>query len=178
MIVGAGGIGCFFGAMQTGVTALATGYGAPGAAGALYALMGIGSAVTGLACASLPQRFALADRLWLFALALAALITPLLFLTGLPAVIAGIALLGLAVGPYLVTLYSLGEQVAPANRTGAMLTLLASGTVVGYAIGSSLGGSLAQSGSARDAFGIALGAMLLALVVAVALRVRTPAEPR
>lgn len=172
LMVSAAGIGCFFGAMQTGVTAVATERGSPGAAGALYALMGIGSAITGLACASLPNRFTLADRLWVFAAALAALVAPLLLLTGLPSIMAAIALLGLAVGPYLVTLYSLGEQAAPPRRTGAMLTLLASGTVVGYAVGSGLGGSLAQAGSAASSFAVALLAAITSLGVGVALRLR------
>jgi MFS family permease len=47
-------LGTVFGAVQTGVTAYADASDRPGAAGLLYALLGIGSAIAGVACGWLP----------------------------------------------------------------------------------------------------------------------------
>ena len=58
LVLGSMAIGCFFGGMQTGVTGMATAAGMAGAAGGIYAIMGVGSVLAGLSCAALPPRFA------------------------------------------------------------------------------------------------------------------------
>lgn len=172
LMLGTMAIGCFFGGMQTGVTGVATAAGLAGAAGGIYAIMGVGSAITGLSCAALPARFSLAGRLVFFASMMVACSLPLLFLTGLPALIGVLIPLGCAVGPYLITVFSLAEREASAAQAAGVMTLLSSGLVVGYALGSSVGGRLADSVSASAPFAVAAVAMLVGTGVAVVLRVR------
>ena len=178
LILGTMAIGCFFGGMQTGVTGVARAAGVAGAAGGIYAIMGIGSAVAGLSCAALPARFALTGRLVFFAASMVVCSLPLLFLSGLPAVIVILVPLGCAVGPYLITLFSLAEREVTAQQAAGVMTLLSSGLVVGYAVGSSIGGRLADSASPSAPFAVASLAMLVGTGVAVTLRVRSARRGR
>jgi predicted MFS family arabinose efflux permease len=170
LIFGSMAIGCFFGGMQTGVTGMATEAGVAGASGGIYAIMGVGSAIAGLSCAAIPARFAMQTRLVFFAAALALLVIPLLFISGLPAMIAIMVPLGCAVGPYIITLFSLAEREVSAQKAAGVMTLLSSGLVVGYAIGSSVGGALVDSSSPSGAFAVSALAMLMGTGIAVAVR--------
>ena len=49
-------IGTLFGATQTGTTVLATEVGQPGLAGLVHAMLGLGSALAGIATAFIPER--------------------------------------------------------------------------------------------------------------------------
>ncbi len=170
LIFGSIAIGCFFGGMQTGVTGMATEAGVAGASGGIYAIMGVGSAIAGLSCAAIPARFALQTRLVSFAAALTVLVIPLLFVSGLPPMIAIMVPLGCAVGPYIITLFSLAEREVSAQQAAGVMTLLSSGLVVGYAIGSSVGGALVDSSSPSGAFAVSALAMLMGTGIAVARR--------
>lgn len=172
LVLGTMAIGCFFGGMQTGVTGVATAAGVAGAAGGIYAIMGIGSAITGLSCAALPARFSLPGRLLFFAAMMVLCSLPLLFLSGLPAVIAILVPLGCAVGPYLITLFSMAEREVSPQQAAGVMTLLSSGLVVGYALGSSIGGRLADSASPSAPFAVAGLAMLVGTGIALLLRLR------
>ncbi|SDO39940.1 Predicted arabinose efflux permease, MFS family [Nakamurella panacisegetis] len=169
LILGTMAVGCFFGGMQTGVTGVATAAGLAGAAGGIYAIMGVGSAIAGLSSAAIPVRWALSSRLVFFAAVMVALATPLLFVSGVTATIAVMVPLGCAVGPYIITLFSLAEREVSASRTAGVMTLLSSGLVVGYAAGSSIGGSLAGA-SPAGAFAVSVIAMLIGTGIALALR--------
>jgi len=178
LIGGSMAIGCFFGGMQTGVTGMATSAGIAGASGGIYAIMGVGSAIAGLACAGLPTRFTLRSRLTWCAAALALLAIPLMFATGLPMMIALLVPLGCAVGPYIITLFSLAQCEVSPEQTAGVMTLLSSGLVVGYAIGSSVGGHLADSGSPSTAFAVSAAAMAVGTAVSIlAGRTRVPDVP-
>ena len=134
--------------------------------------MGVGSAITGLSCAAIPARFSLTARLVFFASMMVLCSLPLLFLSGLPAVIAILIPLGCAVGPYLITLFSLAEREVDAHQAAGVMTLLSSGLVVGYALGSSVGGRLADSTAPSAAFAVAALAMLFGTGIALVLRLR------
>lgn len=173
-------IGVFFGGMQTGVTGTATEVGLADAAGAIYAVMGIGSAIAGLATAALPERFALGHRLWIFGVALTLLAIPMMFANTVPALIVLLIPLGCAVGPYLITVYAMAEKQVPPGRTAALMTLISAGLVVGYSIGSSIGGQLVDRVDPSAAFAVSVVAMALGVGLALALRAtesRAAAEP-
>jgi MFS family permease len=70
--------------------------------------------------------------------------------------------LGLAVAPYMITVFSLAERIVPPARTGAAMTLLAATTGLGYAVGSSVAGQLADAGGHRPAFAVTIAAGALA----------------
>jgi MFS family permease len=60
--------------------------------------------------------------------------------------------LGLPVGPLMVTVFAIGSQVAPSGKLGTVMTALASGIVAGTAVGSSIAGQLAQNDGYSAAF--------------------------
>lgn len=160
-------IGALFGSVQTGTSVLAEAEGALGAAGGVHALLGVGSVLAGLALVLLPERFALHRRLLLFAAALVALSLPLPAVGSLVALAGVVLVLGLAVAPYMITTFTLGERAAPPARVGAAMTLLAAATGVGYALGAALAGRLADEQGHSAAFAVTVGAAACAAVLAL-----------
>ena len=163
-------VGCFFGGMQTGVTGVATQAGFAGAAGGLYSLMAVGSAVTALAVAVLPARIPLTRRLVWFAGAMAVLTLPVVFSGGIGWLVVAIVPVGCAVGPYLITVYSLAERSVDTARVAVVMTSLGSAVTIGYFIGSTLGGALVDRIDPSAAFVVAAVAATLALLNGLLLR--------
>ena len=71
--------------------------------------------------------------------------------TALPMILV-LLVLGLPVGPLMVTVFAIGGRVAPAGKLGTVMTALASGIVAGTALGSSIAGHLAQNSGYTTAF--------------------------
>lgn len=163
-------VGAIFGSVQAGTTALATVAGEPGLAGLLHAVLGIGSVVAGLAIVVLPERFRLADRLPVFAGGLAVLTVPLLAVHSLGTLAAVLLVLGLAVAPYMITIFSACERVVDPSRLGAAMMVLAAATSLGYALGSSTAGRLADVGSYPFAYRVTIAAGTAALLLSLVLR--------
>ncbi len=158
-------IGMVFGSVQTGSSVLATDSGNPGLTGYLHALLGVGSVIAGLLVPALPDRFALPDRLRWFAFGLLLLALPLLLVHQLALLVPVLLLLGISVAPYMITTFSLGEQITPAWRLGTAMTLLAAATVLGYAVGASVAGQLADLGGETPAFAVTVAAGILAMTL-------------
>ncbi|MFF5303007.1 MFS transporter [Streptomyces sp. NPDC013161] len=168
MFLAMAAMGTIFGAVQTGVTAYANDSGHPGSAGLLYAVFGIGSALAGAACAWLPAGFSLRRRYVTFAATL--LLGALTLVAGerghaLPA---AMAVAGVTVAPYLISLYALTERLAPADRATVALTILCAGGPLGTATGQALAGYLADRHGSAGAFLVAPVAAAAALLLAVA----------
>ncbi|WP_420313006.1 MFS transporter [Streptomyces sp. YS-B37] len=168
MFLAMAAMGTVFGAVQTGVTAYSNESGHPGSAGLLYAVFGIGSAMAGAACAWLPARFGLRRRYVTFAATL--LLGTLALVAGergqvLPA---AMAVAGVTVAPYLISLYALTERLAPADRATVALTVLCAGGPLGTATGQALAGYLADGHGSAGAFLVAPVAAAAALLLAVA----------
>lgn len=160
-------VGAIFGAVQTGAAAYAAASSTPQLAGVYLAELGIGSAVTGAACAWLPQRFGLALRRWVFPVALTVGMTVLLWGAVHDLFPLAIAVAGLTVGPYMVTLYSLTEaQTALPTMVTAMAVLCAGGPV-GTAAGQFVAGLLIDAHGATAAFVIAPVAAVVGLVASL-----------
>jgi hypothetical protein len=172
-------IGMLFGATQTGATVLATDAGTPGTAGLVHATLGVGSAVAGLATAYVPERIGHERRALVAAWALLALSLPLLVVDSLATTTMTVLVLGVAVAPYMIAVFSLAERVVPPARVGAAMTTLASATGLGYALGSSLAGRLADASGSTAAFAVTVGATVLAvaLMTTQQRRLRTAATP-
>jgi MFS family permease len=77
-------------------------------------------------------------------------------------------LLGIPVGPTLVTIFSIGSIIAPSHRMGTVMTLLASGIVAGTALGSSLAGLLADGADPTRAFLVPVCAAVVLLALGLA----------
>jgi MFS family permease len=161
-------IGTLFGATQTGTTVLATDAGLPGIAGFVHASLGVGSALAGIATAFIPERIGLERRVLAAVMALLVLSLPLLLVDGLPALVPAVALLGSAVAPFMIAVFTIAERVVAPARVATAMTMLASATGLGYAIGSSLAGRLADRSGYTAAFTVTVIAMTLALALVVA----------
>ncbi|MET1066092.1 MAG: MFS transporter [Arthrobacter sp.] len=169
-------MGTFFGSTQTALSSFSASFATSELAGLLYAVMGLSSAGAALSVAYWPQRFTVNSR-WLACAALMAGLALLLLLpsTALPMVLV-LLVLGLPVGPLMVTVFAIGGLVAPAGKLGTVMTALASGIVAGSAIGSSIAGQLAQHHGYSAAFLVpvcaAAALFLLGAAAAVVIRRR------
>ena len=169
-VLGMVAMGSFFGSTQTSLTAFAGSFGVASSAGLLYAVMGLSSAVAALSVAFWPERFGPAARWVLCAAAMSAL-TLLLYVPGdIATMLVVLLVLGIPVGPTMVSIFGIGALVAPRELMGTVMTLLASGVVTGTALGSAVAGRLADSFGYGHAFmvptGSALALLLLGLVAA------------
>nr|WP_245935265.1 MFS transporter [Acidipropionibacterium virtanenii] len=170
-------IGTIFGSVQTGTTTLATAEGRPGLAGLLHALLSVGSATAGLLLPRLARRIGLVRRWHIFATALAILALPLLAVGSLGTLVPELLVLGLAVAPYLITLYSVAERAARPSRIGMVMTMLAATTSLGYSVGTSIAGRLADWGGHTPAYAVTVAAALVACLLGWLLAARvTPQE--
>lgn len=167
-------MGTFFGSSQTALTAFTGVYGSVDQAGLMYAIMGASSAVTALSVAYWPTKFSYGWRWVLSASLMAASTVMFLLPSTLGHMVWVLLLVGLFVGPTMVTIFSVGSVVAPPQWMGTVMTALASGIVAGTALGSSLSGALAQNSGYHTAFIVPVAAasalLLLGLLAAVILR--------
>jgi len=174
-LVGMLAMGLLFGGTQAALTALTRDAGVPGSAGLVYAVMGVGSAVTALAVVALPRRWGLRGRWVTFAAGLLAGTLALVLAAAggsLAAVVVAVAATGLFVGPVMVTVFTVAGERAPAGRTAAAMTLVASANVVGVAMGASGGGALADGVATTAAFALPVVAAALLVVTGVSLTSR------
>ncbi|MDQ4212495.1 MFS transporter [Microbacterium sp. ASV81] len=165
VVAGMLGVGIFFGAMLTSLTAFMTEHGRAEEAGLLYGALGVGSAIFALGVAFLPARFALPARWLLFAGILFGGSLLLLGVRDVPAVLVALTVMGFGIGPTLVTQYSLGAAFGPADRSATVMTMLGAAMVVGQAIGAVTTGQVADAAGAQPALVlpvVAAGLVLLA----------------
>jgi len=158
-------VGTLFGATQTGTTVLATAAGHPGFAGLVHATLGLGSAVAGIGTAFLPERIGPERRILGAGAALLVLSVPLLFVDSLLGLTATVGLLGCAVAPFMIGVFTLAERIVAQARVATAMTLLASATGIGYALGSTVAGRLADHHGYTAAFGVTVTAMGLAFAL-------------
>ncbi|MDH6133469.1 MFS family permease [Kitasatospora sp. MAA4] len=168
LLAGMALLGLVFGSLQVGITATTTQLGHPGAAGLLYALVGLTSSCAGVAMAALPARWDLPGRLragtgLLFA---ASVLAPLVggSLGGL-AVAAGC--LGLAVAPQMITMFGLVERTVPGGRLGEAMAGLVSSITLAQAAGTAASGWLVDGYGPHAPFALTCGAAATALLLAV-----------
>ncbi|WP_417234016.1 MFS transporter [Arthrobacter sp.] len=160
-VLGMVGMGTLFGSVSAGAVSFAGVFGNASAGGLLYAALGLTSAMAALSVSFWPQGWAQPVR-WA---ACALLLIPLALLLQIPSSIGSMVvfllLIGLPVGPVMVTIFTVGGDVAPLGRMGTVMTMLASGIVVGTAIGNGLAGVMADAVGPQGAFLVAAGAATL-----------------
>ena len=166
LVVAVFGVGAFFGSTLTSLTAFMEARGAPEAGALLYGVMGVGSAVLALAVAVLPARFSLRWRLVIFAILLFSSAGAYSVGGSVVTVTVVLCLMGIGVGPSLVTLFSLAGHRAPAGRTATTMTLLASALTLAQALSSAVTGAVAERASVETAMLFPAGAALLVLAMA------------
>ncbi|SBS74917.1 MFS transporter [uncultured Microbacterium sp.] len=173
-------VGMFFGSTLTSLTAFMSERNDVDAASLMYGVMGIGSAVLALAVAVLPTRFALRWRWMLFAGVLAASALGFALSDSVGGVTLMLAVMGLGVGPTLVTLYSLAGQRSPVGRSATIMTVLGSAVALSQSLSAAVTGAVAEAFGARTAMvlpflaaGVVVGLGVLNLVIERRAR-RTP----
>ncbi|GGD79940.1 MFS transporter [Microbacterium murale] len=151
IVAGILGVGIFFGTMLTSLTSFMADRGVPEQAGLLYGVMGVGSAILALGVAWLPPRFSLRARWLVFSgtLLLGSLLLALVDTTA--GMTAALAIMGIGIGPTLVTQFSFGAARSPLGRTATVMTMLGSGVIVGQSIGAAVAGEIAESAGTSSA---------------------------
>lgn len=174
LVVAIFGIGLFFGSTLTSLTALTAARGDAADGAVLYGVLGVGSAVLALASGLLPARFALGHRLVLFALLLTG--TAVLYAAGgssaaLPVIL---CLMGVAVGPALVTLFSLAGERSPRGRSASTMTLMVSALALAQALASAVVGVVAENAGVGAALAAPTVAAAVVLAMALVNLARSP----
>lgn len=151
VVVGVLGVGMFFGTMLTALTSFMADRGATEQAGLLYGVMGVGSAVLALGVAWLPPRFSMRARWLVFSGILLAGALMLLAVDSPASMMLALGIMGVGIGPTLVTQYSFAAAWSPLGRSATVMTMLGSGIVVGQSIGAAVAGEIAESIGTRAA---------------------------
>lgn len=160
-------VGMFFGSTLTSLTAFAQARGDEAQAGLLYGLMGIGSAVLALGVVLLPARFVLSRRWIVFSLVVTIAAIGYSTADSFASIIVWLLLMGLGVGPTLVTLFSLAGARAPLGRAATTMTLLGSALTLAQALSSAFTGWLAEAVSLQAAMIVPAIAGVLVLALGV-----------
>ncbi|OMC33979.1 hypothetical protein A5740_10000 [Mycobacterium sp. GA-1841] len=153
-------IGALLGCQVTSVIAFAEEHGAISSAGLIYAGFGVGSGAASIGV-GLMQSSANLYRRWLAAAALAVAVSAAMVSVTETWLLAGVlALLGLGIGPIIVTVYQLAGDHTPAGRDSLYMSTLSSALIGGNAIGAALAGVVSEHHGSRWGF-----AMIIALSI-------------
>jgi len=174
VVIGIFGVGLFFGSMLTSLTSFMADRGAAEQAGLLYGVMGIGSAILALGVAWLPPRFTLHARWLVFGVVLLSGSVLVANASDITTMTIALALLGIGIGPTLVTLYSLGAARSPLGRSATVMTMLGSGVVVGQAAAAAITGELAESAGTGSALLMPLVSAAIVVAAGIANRLLSP----
>ncbi|GAB3794250.1 MFS transporter [Humibacter antri] len=168
LLIATTGMGLFFGAMLTSLTALMTELGSADQSGLVYGALGVGSAAFALGVALFPARYSLRARWLTFAIVLFVGAATFPLAGTVPLAVAVLFVTGIGVGPTLVSLYSLAALRSPNGRSATVMTMLGSGIVVGQAAASAIVGGVASITSAHAVSFTPVLAALIVLAAAVA----------
>lgn len=163
-VVGIFAVGLFFGSMLTSLTAFMQDRGNAEQAGLIYGVMGIGSAIFAIGVAFLSPRFTLRYRWPAFAALILAGAILLQSAHDLPSMLLSLAVMGIGIGPLLVTLYSFGAQLSPEGRSATVMTMLGSALMVGQSAAAAVTGIVADQVGTSAALFLPLGAAAIALL--------------
>ncbi|QQB13478.1 MULTISPECIES: MFS transporter [Brevibacterium] len=167
VVLGVFGIGLVFGSTLTALTSLMNDLGHPEQAGLVYGVLGIGSAILAISVALFSPRFALWARLLSFAPLLLAGTIVLATASAMPGVVIGLLLMGTAIGPSLVTLFSLAAERSPRGRSATVMSMAGSAIIVGQSVASALGGILAEEVGTSTAIAVPIGAAIVVVLAAL-----------
>ncbi|MGO2413206.1 MFS transporter [Glutamicibacter arilaitensis] len=170
LVLGMMALGTVFGSSAAGTLAFAGAQGDSNQGGLLYGAMGFSSAIAAISVAAWPQAFRQINRWILCGAALTVLSFGLHVASNVPMMLVALFIAGFAVGPVIVTVMTLGGEVAPPQRLSTVMTMLSAGIVVGTAIGNGLAGVFAESLGYLGAFWVSTGGALVIFLAAVAMK--------
>lgn len=170
-------LGTVFGSTAAGTLAFAGAQGDSNQGGLLYGAMGLSSAVAAISVAAWPQGFSQISR-WITCGAALTILSFGLHLADTTVwMLAALFIAGFGVGPVIVTVMTLGGEVAPPQRLSTVMTMLSAGIVVGTAIGNGLAGLLADSMGYLGSFWVASGASAVILLSALMMKAIAKRSP-
>ncbi|WP_223171134.1 hypothetical protein [Microbacterium sp. NIBRBAC000506063] len=79
---------------------------------------------------------------------------------------AALAVIGIGIGPTLVTQYSFGAARSPAGRSATVMTMLGSGVIVGQSVAAAATGILADRAGADAALLVPIAAAVVVVAMA------------
>lgn len=164
VVLGVFGIGLVFGSTLTALTALMNDIGQPEEAGLVYGVMGIGSAILAISVALFSPRYALWARWLSFAPLMLGGAIILAVSDRLSGIIIALLLMGSAVGPTLVTLFSLAAERSPLGRSATVMSMAGSAIIVGQSVASAVNGILAEEVGTAAAMAVPIAAAAIVFV--------------
>lgn len=167
LLAGALGIGLIFGSTLTTLTSFMADLGYAERAGLVYGAMGIGSAIFALAAALFPASFTLQARWLSFGGVLLLGTIGLQFASALPVLILVLLVMGVGIGPTLVTQFSLVAERSPRGRSTTVMSMLTTAIVIGQSSSSAITGFIAENLGTQASAVVPLVAALLILFAAV-----------
>jgi MFS family permease len=130
--------------------------------------MGVGSAALALGVAAFPGRFTLRARWLVFAAVILLGTLALPFVGSVTAMTVTLGLIGIGVGPTLVTQYSIGARRSPAGRSTTVMTILGAAVIAGQSVGAAVTGEVAERFGTVTALSLPMGAAVIAVAAGVA----------
>lgn len=170
-------VGLFFGSMLTSLTAFMQDRGAPEQAGLLYGVMGVGSAILAIGVTWFSPRFTLRYRWLVFSTLLVLGAVLLQTVSSVTSMVVSLLVLGVGIGPLLVTLYGFGAARTPLGRSATVMTMLGSGVIVGQSLAAAVTGALAESVSTHMSLIVPLVSVVLGLLAGIVNWKITPPGP-
>lgn len=177
LVLGMIALGTVFGSSAAGTLAFAGEQGNSNQGGLLYGAMGLSSAIAAISVAAWPQYFRQINRWVLCGALLTILSFGLQLASSTPWMVVALFVAGFAVGPVIVTVMTLGGEVAPAARLSTVMTMLSAGIVVGTAIGNGLAGVFADSLGYLGAFWVSSGGAAVIFLAALAMKIIVAKAP-
>ncbi|RYH71195.1 MAG: MFS transporter [Alcaligenaceae bacterium] len=160
-------VGALLGALMNSVVAFSGEHGAVADAGLIYAGFGIGSGVASIGIGALRTRLNV-HQSWLIAAiwsVLVCLAIPMIESSWLLG--CALTLLGLGIGPVIVTIYEIAATRTPAGRETLYMTILSSAMIAGNALGAPTAGTLAERHGSLWGFGVDLVLSIMLLCMAI-----------
>lgn len=145
LVLGVLGVGFLFGSTLTSLTSFMDDMGQPERAGLVYGAMGVGSAIFALGVVLFPERFSLRARWATFGALILVGAIALHLVEGMAGVVVVLLIMGIGIGPTLVTLFSLMAQRSPRGRSATAMSIASTSVVVGQSAASAVTGSLAEN---------------------------------
>src|SRR5699024_504990 len=164
VVLGVFGVGMVFGSTLTALTALTNDIGRPEEAGLIYGVMGIGSAVMAISVAAFPSSFTLWARLLCFSPIMVVGSLLLASTESMPIIVVALLLMGSAIGPSLVTLFSLAAERSPRGRSATVMSMAGSAIIVGQSVSSAINGVLADVEGTATAMAVPVAASAVVLI--------------
>lgn len=185
IVLGIASVGLVFGTTLTSLTAYMQEHGDPEAAGLVYGAMGVGSAILALAVSLFSPRFTLRMRWLVFSVfvTVGGVILATAHDAGMPRIILALTIMGIGVGPLLVTLYTFGTARSPHGRSATVMTMLGSGIILGQSLAAAFTGTISESelqatGEVRLSLMLPLFAGVFGLILGAVNWFLTPAPSR